>query len=210
MLFALLGLAGCQDYHEWNQKLTVVVETPSGEVNGSAVVKINAAFGQLPMSANEVNYQVHGEATVVEVAKGKYLFALLGGSQERFYAAVKDRFKDKRRGEWLYLIPEIKDVVPLLDKNQPMLVTFEDINDPASVKQVDPNDLASTFGAGYALKEITLEITDEPVTKGKVEEVLEWWSSYKNKQLDGDRYTSLNAIRRFANSLNRLSFKREN
>ena len=57
----------------------------------------------------------------------------------------------------------------------PLLVTFTDIDDPKTVRKVDPNNLAATLGPGYALKSITLEITDEPVTKGKVEEVLGWW-----------------------------------
>ena len=55
-----------------------------------------------------------------------------------------------------------------------MLITFTDINNPASVKLVDQHNLAATFGAGYALKSITLEITDAPVTTGKVESVLGW------------------------------------
>jgi hypothetical protein len=60
-------------------------------------------------------------------------------------------------------------------KRYPMLVTFEDVTDPKSVRLVDPADLATSFGAGYALRKITLEITREPVTKGVVEGVLGWW-----------------------------------
>ena len=72
----------------------------------------------------------------------------------------------------------------------------------------DPDDLAAHFGPGYALSSITLAITDEPVTKGRVEAVLGWLEAYENKQLDGDRYTKLSAPNRFANSLNRLEFQR--
>jgi len=35
--------------------------------------------------------------------------------------------------------------------------------------RVDPADLAATFGAGFALREITLEVTDDAVTEGVVE-----------------------------------------
>lgn len=38
--------------------------------------------------------------------------------------------------------------------------------------RVDPADLAATFGAGFALREITLEVTDDAVTEGVVEGVL--------------------------------------
>lgn len=56
----------------------------------------------------------------------------------------------------------------------PLLVTFDDIADPTTARRVDPSDLASMFGPGYALKAITLEITDEKVSAGRVEAVLGW------------------------------------
>jgi len=48
----------------------------------------------------------------------------------------------------------------------PMLVTFGDLDDPASVERVDPDDLAAIFGEGVALKRITVQLTDDPVTTG--------------------------------------------
>jgi hypothetical protein len=68
-------------------------------------------------------------------------------------------------------LPEARELAP---KQYPLLVTFGDINDPASVKRVDPNNLELAFGPGYALQSITLSITDEPVTKGEVQKVLGW------------------------------------
>lgn len=56
----------------------------------------------------------------------------------------------------------------------PLLVTFKDINDPASVQLVEPDQLTTIFGSDIKLKRITLEITDKPVTRGKVEKVLGW------------------------------------
>ena len=56
----------------------------------------------------------------------------------------------------------------------PMLVTFGDIADPASVRLVDPGDLAASFGAGVRLKAVTLEVTREEVTEGVVEGLLGW------------------------------------
>lgn len=175
-----LALSGCgYDHYQWHQKTTVTVETPDGLKAGSAVVEVRAAFTDDPiMGANEVNYEVRGEAVVVELAPGKVLFALLGGSEERFYRAVRDRLKGKSRGEWLGIIPTMTDVAVLESKNVPLLVTFDDLADPASVKRVDPTDLRATFGPGFALKSITLEVTEEPVTEGDVEAVLGWLGEY--------------------------------
>lgn len=53
-----------------------------------------------------------------------------------------------------------------------MLVTFDDITKPETVRRVDPEDLASVFGEGVRLKAVTLEITEEAATEGRVEGVL--------------------------------------
>jgi hypothetical protein len=51
------------------------------------------------------------------------------------------------------------------------------------VRRVDPNDLAASFGPGYRLNAITMTITDEPVTEGKVETVLGWLGKYPEPKL---------------------------
>ena len=142
----LLALTGCRVRHDWHQKLTLVVQTPAGEVSGSAVVGVTALFGNIPMTGTEVEYSVQGEATVVEVAPGRYLFALVRGSEERFYYAARDRFSGMQRGKWLGKIARQTEAVSLLPDNVPMLVTYADITDPASVLQIDPDDLDAVFG----------------------------------------------------------------
>ena len=175
VLLMTLGLAGCLDRYAWHQKLTVVVETPSGEVSGTSVIEIGASYGSQPLSPNEVWYGITGEATVVEVAPGRYLFALLDRSEERYYRAMREQIPTRDRGKWLKLIPNMNEVAVLEPKNYPMLVTFGNIDNPKSVRKVDPANLAATFGPGFRLSEITLEITDEPVTEEKIESLLGWW-----------------------------------
>ncbi len=48
-----------------------------------------------------------------------------------------------------------------------------------------PGKLGDRFGAGYALKSITLEITDEAVAENKVKTVLPWLLKYRGLYLDG-------------------------
>ncbi len=167
-MLLLLVVAGCQSHYEWHQKLTVVVDTPDGQVSGSSVIEVKARFGQLPLSDKEVWYSVVGEATVVEVAPGRYLFALLGGSEERYYRAVREQFEHVGRGDWLKRIPKMKRVVRLRPNNYPLLVTFRDIDDPKSVREVDPKNLSATFGPGVRLQSITIEVTDEPITPNRL------------------------------------------
>jgi hypothetical protein len=49
--------------------------------------------------------------------------------------------------------------------------------------EVKPEKLSDTFGAGHHLKSITLEITNEPVTEGKVGPLLAWLSDYPEPAL---------------------------
>ena len=55
----------------------------------------------------------------------------------------------------------------------PTTVTFADLTDPTTMTLVDPRDLAASFGPGYALKSATIEITDEPASRG-IETILPW------------------------------------
>jgi hypothetical protein len=171
LLLSSLSLAGCRQTEEWNQKLTVTVETPSGDVSGSAVVYEKVWVGQLPASSSSIEYDIKGEATIVEVAPGKYLFALLDNVEERAARTFTSGPNEDNAAFWSRLATT-RESRPLAPNAWPMLVTFGNLNDPKSVKQVNPKNLAAIFGPGYALKSITLEITDEPVTIGEVEKVL--------------------------------------
>lgn len=48
----------------------------------------------------------------------------------------------------------------------PDLVTFADVNDPMSVEAVDPTDLEASLCPGVRWHKLTLELTDDPVTRG--------------------------------------------
>ena len=199
-------LSGCRSEYQWNQKLTVTVETPQGERSGSAVVHETVLYGQLPMSGNDVEPGIKGEATIVEVAPGKFLFALLnsGGNGvptwELFYHVWHDDIPDGRE-DGLKFIQSKRETRNVPPDAYPLLVTFTDINDPKSVLEVKPNDIAATFGSGYSLKSITLEITNELATEGKVEKVLGWIGEYYDKQFDENTIETIKASNRLANSL---------
>lgn len=220
-LLPVLALSACRDEHTWHQNLTMVVETPAGERAGAAVVEVRALFGRQVMSQAEVQYGYTGEATVVEVAPGKYLFALLGGTSERFACTVGTAMNwgsgpwspgpnAKPRGEWLAEIPRMAGQPPVAVPQEclPLMVTFGDITDPKTVQRVDPDDLAASFGSGVSLKAVTLAVTDEPVTDGKVEAVLGWLEAIGSGMLDGAQISSINASNRLANDLSRWDIVR--
>ena len=187
----LLSLAGCDMFGfrswSWHQKLTVTVQTPEELRSGSAV---SAAWFQMTPkwsgvgdSAGASNSSLSGEAVVVDLGGGRYLFALLKGYNEftgrlAFFPLPQKPLNKEEDAAVYDQLEALRATTELPRELYPLLVTFADINDPASVARVDPDDLAASFGPGYALSSITLAITDEPVTKGPVEAVLGWLSKY--------------------------------
>jgi hypothetical protein len=184
---AAMPLAGCwRDKFSFNQKLTVVVSTPDGERSGSAVTNVVTYIGTILLSGSQAENRIDGEATVVEVMPGKFLFALVGEETKNLaLRAWGDRVASNKTEDKLAMIEDLRESIVLPSKLHPMLVTFDDINDPKSVKLVDPANLTASFGAGYALKSITIEVTDEPVTVGKISSKLLWIPSLKGGYLHG-------------------------
>ena len=188
LVLCVLGLSACRQNFAWNQKLTLTVETPQGERSGSAVVYERVTSGRQLMSGSAVQYDIKGEATVVEVAPGKYLFALLGEASTKELATrvwweVFSEEQKRDADQAFRMIESLREAREVPPKEYPLLVAFTDINDPKSVFEVKPDDLAATFGPGYGLKSITLEITDDPVTEGKVEKFLSWLGKYPEPPL---------------------------
>jgi hypothetical protein len=162
----------------WHQRLTVTVQTPTGEISGAAVTevtKVDSDGALVLVEARGVRTKVRGEAVVVEVAPGRYLFALLGGAGHWAYPAFglgQGLSYDESMHKLMGVPHDTPSPLPV--KDYPLLVTFTDINDPTTVTRVDPGDLADSFGPGVSLTAVTLAVTDDPVTEGRVEAVLGW------------------------------------
>lgn len=161
--------------------MTVEVETPDGIVTGSSVTNVEwsrSFFGTIWQDAPQWISKVQGEAVMVDLGGGRYLFALMGGSNNDKYMTrlVMNVFLDmfgrsSVKGTYQH-IQDLQEPLTVPQKLYPLLITFTNIDDPKTVTQVDPQDLTASFGEGHSLKNITLEITDDHVTRGQVEKVL--------------------------------------
>jgi hypothetical protein len=186
ILLACVGLVGCgEDSQTWRQKLRVVVTTPNGDVAGEAIsegfIKVLGGTETLGRGAGVGGGITHGEATVVDLGQGRYLFALLDGNGDNtWYLPFYTFLEGFPSTKWPTYVDaahefvQVKGARDVPQKQYPLLVTFTNIADPKSVKAVRPNDLASAFGDGYSLKSITLEITDAKLTTDKVAQVVPW------------------------------------
>jgi hypothetical protein len=159
-------LSACGSY-DWHQKLTIEVETPDGVKSGSAVTAVSWWENRFFRDGPAVHSELAGEAVVVDLGKGKYLFALLrntNGPGDMSDLAM--RIAANRKVVWWHVndviaATLISGEITVPPKNFPMLVTFSDINDPKTIEQVDYSDFRNKFGANYALKSINLKITDD-------------------------------------------------
>ncbi|MGB3806613.1 MAG: hypothetical protein WA936_05390 [Erythrobacter sp.] len=192
--FAAFTLAACDDATpDYRYRLTVEVETPEGLRTGSSVIEVEQSMGRSSMApaSNQIYRRIRGEAVAVELPGGQTLFALLRSESNIEWAETiaasaappaeesedgEPRFDNMLALEGAAELPRTFPASGWLEERSayPMLVTFGDIDDPSSVREVDPDDLAATFGAGYALERITVEITDDRVTTG-IEERLGWF-----------------------------------
>lgn len=210
LLLAAAALAGCDPYPDtwrWNQKLTVEVSTPEGVRSGSAVTEViwqeRNRTGNFPGS-------YRGEATVVDLGKGRCLFALIG-EQTRYLAlrTFAPDLGDKAviTEEGFAAMAGIRGRRDVPAKYYPLLVTFDDIGRPETAKRVDPANLGASFGPGVALERVGLEIVDEVMAMEHVDQILPWLDQYYDQRLDGKRIATIEASNRLANDLSSGNFE---
>lgn len=207
--FAIYKLA--YPTYRWHQKMTVEVEVGGKLYSGSSVIAISVTRQPRLLPAIGSKFETRGEAVVVELPDNKFLFALLKGIGPIYTGRVfRDRINMRAtKDRWASKISGLRETRDILPKHYPQFVTFTNINDPASVLKVDPANLAGSFGESVRLKRITLEITNELVTKGRVEKVLGWLGGYYDKMFDGRKYETIRSENRFANSLSSGYFDTE-
>ena len=211
-LLAELSLAGCSLTDEtptYRYRLTVEVDTPEGLKTGSSVIEVDTHRDQRNWNPNARGrrYQVRGEAAAVELGEDRVLFALLRSEDSVDWAAqilflttpyaveAEDKFLATfermlaREGE-VELPPDLGAFISSSDASaRPMLVTFRDLDDPTSVERVDSENLAASFGEGFALRRITVQLSDDSVSF-KLADRLPWLDKYTRKHFDGSSIIS--------------------
>ena len=233
--FGILGILGCivlfvaglwlwfgSNHYEWRQKITVNVDTPQGPVSASAVQNVVVEKGRNPVPGHPPGSRsmVTGEAVSLDLGNGHYLFALLKVARDDVGAGnigdIITRITSPKLGARTHPALKRSENLPvgasylIPQRYYPLLVTFDDINDPSSVKQVNPDNLAASFGAGYSLKSMTVEITREPISAGHIDTLLSWIPSFiaNGYRLNGEKCIACPiSSDRLADLLSGTSFK---
>lgn len=169
----------------WRYKMTVTVETPEGIKSGSAVREVWNSTSKiklnLPQAVNPA--KIKGEAVVVDLGERGKLFALLSGyklHEGHSTQVLYHYFGGGTNAEGIKHMANLKDAKATLEPPYyPLLVTFTDLNDPKTVKpvlemkkaekhpfefEITGDHFEELFGKSVKLKDITIEMTEEPVT----------------------------------------------
>jgi hypothetical protein len=194
ILIVFIIWAHIPNTNSWNQKLTMYIETPNGQIKASSVVQIKYTSAlKWARELDSPDFRQTGEAAVADLGDGRYVFALLTETGTDLSMAAYPGYHkgDLDLTQWIGTLVKQTEERELPSKAYPMLVSFADISDPTSVYEVAPDDFEARFGEGYALKRMTLQVTDEAVTEG-VEDLLLWLKNLEGGYLQGG-ITSKNA-----------------
>lgn len=210
------ALAGCRG-ESYRYKLTLAVNSPDGLKRASSVVEVK--FFDVSIPARGTMHELNGEALYLDLGPGtRPLIALLTSKLRQRHGKEARWSRDGGPNNTLltemYGVPSSGSLLDYVSQiarmrgprritpsDLPDLVTFADINNPSSVIEVDPNNLQGTLGSNVTWNEITLEITDEPITKGIARE-LPWIPYYWCVMLDGQRLHYYGNRETVANTLN--------
>lgn len=185
-----LLLVGCKERFAWHQKLIVTAETPLGEVTGASVSAVSWQEHLIRAEGMGRNHSVTGEAVVVEVAPGRYLFALLESAGTTEYmgsVAPASISGQKSRVIDPALFDEMRDkrdraagVITVPDYQYPMLA-ISDAGDlrryrrPSKRAAAGPRRSGRELRAGGAVE--SGGAGSDGGAEGRVEAVLRWWNS---------------------------------
>lgn len=197
--------AAANPVYTYRYRLTLELEAEGQARVGSSVVEVqtyrNPSWSLQPFETRE---KMTGEATLVDLGRGRVLVALLSGVEQeavghgkrkrgwvgfaptgllgRLFGIDYDWVKGENKGLAQLVLVRGKKAIEL--HQLPTLVSFRDVDDPKSMFIVDRDDFASALGADVRFKGASIEILDADITQG-LEEKLPWLRTTKG-YLNGD------------------------
>jgi hypothetical protein len=174
--------------YTYRYRLSFEVETPDGLRSGSSVIEVRYEMFPEINGRNHIS-RVFGEAVFVDLGQGKNLVGLLAAGPSGEDVDYPGRIiflafnLDGNDPDTPKRLPQLqgKRDLDIYHSSQydvtkrflPTFVTFSDLADFKSVKIAPPGLFNEIFGVGYKLRDVSIELTDEPLTEKK-HKVLPW------------------------------------
>lgn len=185
-------------------RLTLEVETPEGLKTGSGIVSVHPDRGY----SRHGHTTTRGDAVFVDLGGGKNLVALMAHIDSTVdldgmnYLALR-AYKAAGRNVSFNEMSRMSGAVPVTGALIPVLVTFADVRDPATIRVVSSEAMAASFGNGFRLHGIHAEVVPnglwpldlggplgEPVTRG-IATKLPWLNGPENASMIAIKATGL-------------------
>ena len=175
-------------------RLTVEVETPEGVKSASGVMAVHPDRSY----SRGGHTLTRGDAVLVDLGGGKNLIALLAHIDNKSvdldgvnYVALRAYNAAGRKASFNEM-SRMTGAVPVKGALVPVLVTFADLTDPGTAREVLPDEAEAGLGKGFHVGSISVEVVPngmwpldfggplgEPVTRG-IEAKLPWWNGADN------------------------------
>ena len=178
--------------YSYRFKMIVEIDTPEGIVSGSNVIQVRVAGPIRSMTViDSRRNRITAEALPIQLA-GKTLFVSLWGGRRKYRNGTSVDYinyvmeiafssYDKIFIDDYYQVNPDKTSFVLSENNYPAFFVFSDFTDPATNRLVFADEFETIFGAGYQLKTIAVQLTDEPVVSHKIEKILPWITIYDGR-----------------------------
>jgi hypothetical protein len=140
-------------------RLTLEVETPEGLKTASGIVSVHPDRGY----SRHGHTTTRGDAVFVDLGGGKNLVALMAHIDRTIdldgmnYLALR-AYKAAGRNVSFSEMSRMTGAVPVTGALIPILVTFADARDPATIRKVPSEAMAAALGDGFRLRDIHAEV----------------------------------------------------
>ncbi|MBO6724643.1 MAG: hypothetical protein JJ911_03135 [Rhizobiaceae bacterium] len=179
----------------WTQQITVEIDVNGVTYSGTGTTKVRIKWQpQLLPDMGTLTSEVYGEAAVVALPNGQYVFALLSYFDDNNYsaavagAAFRDLGGERDAESWqraTLQLPDVHKTRELPVELYPPLVTFGDITQSDTVVELQPQNLSGELGERVRIKRVLLTINPDSESS-KLRQILPWLSEDPGKRLDPD------------------------
>ena len=169
------------NYPTYSYRYRMIVDVLSGGAvhSGASVIAVRVdkqpQFGSAPPQVSRVD----GEAAFVDLGRGRNVIALLAaGPQAKDgdypYNVVPTLFGLTFADRDLAKLPGLRGRREVPANFLPTFMTFTDLNDAATAREIKPEEFEQVFGPGVQLRSVVVEMTAAPTTR-EIAQRMPWW-----------------------------------
>jgi hypothetical protein len=176
-------------------KLSYEIEVNDEIRAGSGVMQIRVIETTNTRGGGQsIGFDISGEAIPIDLGDGRYLFSLLSGGDgiriegwnNAYHSMTHDKFLMVAFSDYAVsaynilanfrLLKEKMPVVEVPAHILPKLYISSEINEPEAFVYVKPDELD---GFGIKIRRVSVAITDEKVTQGRIMRILPWLHEFE-------------------------------